>query len=90
MSHDEINEKKDAKEKDSKIKKVTVDRPACIGAGSCAVLAPKTFELDDEAKAVVIDEHGDSDEDIIEAAKSCPTDAIILKGKNDEQIWPKQ
>lgn len=73
----------------SKIKKVTVDRPACIGAGSCAVLAGKTFELDEEAKAVVIDEHGDSDEDIIEAAKSCPTDAIILEGTDGEQIWPK-
>lgn len=76
-------------DKDSKIKKVIVDRPACIGAGSCAVLAAKTFELDEEAKAVVIDEHGDSDEDIIEAAKSCPTDAITLEGIDGRNIWPK-
>ena len=73
----------------SKIKKVTVDRPACIGAGSCAVLAPKTFELDEEAKAIVIDEHGDSDEDIIEGAKSCPVDAIFVEGKDGKRIWPK-
>lgn len=75
--------------KDSKIKKVSVDRPACIGAGSCAVLASKTFELDEEAKAVVIDKHGDSDEDIIEGAKSCPTDAIIIEGTDGKIIWPK-
>lgn len=82
-------DEKSGKEKQSKIKKIIVDRPACIGAGSCAVLAAKTFELDEEAKAIIVDEHGDGDKDIIEAAKSCPTDAIILKDTEGNQIWPK-
>ena len=80
---------KNTSKEDSEIKKVTVDRPACIGAGSCAILAAKTFELDEEAKAVVINEHGDGDVDITEAAKSCPTDAITLEDKEGKIIWPK-
>ena len=35
------------------IGKIKIDRNLCIGAGTCAVLAPNTFELDDELKAVL-------------------------------------
>ncbi len=33
--------------------KVKVDRDLCIGAASCVAVAPKTFELDNEGKAVI-------------------------------------
>lgn len=55
--------------------KIIVDREACIGAASCVAIAMKTFQLDAEGKAEVIGEH-DTREAIIEAARSCPTNAI--------------
>ncbi|MCH7641616.1 ferredoxin, partial [Patescibacteria group bacterium] len=33
--------------------KVKVDRMLCIGTADCVAIAPNTFELDDESKAVV-------------------------------------
>ncbi len=72
--------------------KIIVDRQACIGAASCVALAMKTFELDMEGKAEVIhvteknqtaeESSGattidnDTREAIIDAARSCPTNAI--------------
>lgn len=68
---------------------VEVIREACISAASCVVLADKTFELDDEQLAVIIEQNGNTDEEILEAAKSCPTNAIIVKDENGKQIWPE-
>ncbi|MBM3204694.1 ferredoxin [Candidatus Uhrbacteria bacterium] len=56
--------------------KVSVDREVCIGAASCVVLAAKTFRLDADGKAEVISMDQDTREMIIEAARSCPTNAI--------------
>ncbi|MFH1426141.1 MAG: ferredoxin [Candidatus Kerfeldbacteria bacterium] len=69
---------------------VEVIRDACVSAGSCAVIADDTFELDDEGLAVVKKQNGDSDEEILEAAKSCPTNAVVVKDENGKQIWPEQ
>jgi len=71
------------------IKKIEIDRDLCIGAGTCAVLAPNTFELDNELKAVLKNPgKKDSEEDILSAAKSCPVLAIILEGEDGKQIYP--
>jgi len=83
--------------------KIKVDRDLCIGAGTCVVVAPKTFDLDDELKAVVkipkrssesneersheLVEWGDDKDTIIEAAKVCPVFAIILE-EDGKQIYP--
>jgi len=69
--------------------KIKIDRDLCIGAGTCTVLAPKTFYLDSELK-VILKRNGkkDSDGDIIAAAKSCPVAAIILEGEKGKQIFP--
>lgn len=58
--------------------KITIDRDLCIGAASCVALAMKTFELDGENKAVVLEGEGDLPDLIKLAAESCPTKAIIL------------
>ena len=70
------------------IKRIEVDRDLCIGAASCVVIAEKVFKLDEENKAVVIDINGADEETIIEAAKSCPVQAIFLYDENDNQIFP--
>ncbi|KKR33207.1 MAG: hypothetical protein UT63_C0021G0015 [Candidatus Gottesmanbacteria bacterium GW2011_GWC2_39_8] len=68
---------------------VTVDRNLCIGAATCIAVAPKTFELDNEAKAIILDTAvEDSPETIMDAAKACPVAAIIINDENGKQIYP--
>jgi len=69
--------------------RIKINRSLCIGAGTCASLAPNTFELDDELKAVLKQgKTRDKDEDILAAAKSCPVMAIVLEDENGRQICP--
>lgn len=70
--------------------KAWVDRDLCIGAATCIAVAPKTFVLDSEAKAIFLDTTiEDTDENIIEAAKACPVAAIIIEDENGNRIFPK-
>lgn len=83
--------------------KVKVDRDLCIGAATCVAVAPKTFELDSEGKAVILKKDGsktsdfvnykdigDTEESILYAAKSCPVDAIIIVEVDDQGNEVKQ
>ncbi|OGH18049.1 MAG: hypothetical protein A3F31_03885 [Candidatus Levybacteria bacterium RIFCSPHIGHO2_12_FULL_38_12] len=71
--------------------KVKVDRRLCIGAASCVAVAPNTFELDSEGKAVIKKKDGsqtsefvsysdinDTETNIERAAKSCPVNAVVI------------
>ncbi len=89
--------------------KVKVDRELCIGAASCVAVAVNTFELDSEGKAVIKKKDGsleqtsnyvsytdinDEETNILNAAKSCPVNAIIIvevddQGKEIRQVWPE-
>jgi ferredoxin len=70
--------------------KVKVDRQLCIGAATCIALAGKTFALDDEAKAVFLDSpESDTKEMILDAARGCPTAAIIIEDESGKCIFPK-
>ena len=70
--------------------KVWVDRDLCIGAATCVAVAPKTFILDSEAKAVIIDTAVEEDKDtIIEAAKACPVAAIFIEDESGNRVFPK-
>lgn len=77
-------EKKEAK----KIGKIVVDRNLCIGAASCIAVAPGVFELDGENKAVVYNDKGADNETILLAAKSCPTQAILVFDEEGNQLYP--
>lgn len=84
--------------------RVKIDRGLCIGAATCVALEPKIFQLDDEAKAVVVDINDSSktyqeyvyevngklqEESILAAAKSCPTSAIIIiDEETGKQLYP--
>ncbi len=68
---------------------VVVDRNLCIGAASCIAVAPKTYTLDNEAKAIFLDTaEEDSPETQLDAAKSCPVAAIIITDENGKQVYP--
>lgn len=77
------------KDKVLKIGKIEVDRDMCIGAGPCVTLAPGTFQLDDEGKAVVINPDGNTAKDILDAAMSCPVMAIKIYDTEGNLIYPK-
>ena len=69
--------------------KVKVDRELCIGAASCVAFSPNVFQLDGEKKAVIPDGANDTEDNIMMAAQSCPTKAIIVvDAETGEQVWP--
>lgn len=74
--------------KTSSIGKIVVDRDLCIGAATCLAVAPDTYELDDENKAVVIDANIVDDDSLTASAQACPTKAILLFDKEGKQIFP--
>jgi ferredoxin len=47
-----------------------------MGSGQCLWYAPGTFDQDDGSIAVVIDQHGDPDEDVETAIGACPARAL--------------
>ena len=68
--------------------KITVDRDICIGAGSCELLAPDVFGIDNENKVFIKDNFNTDEETIKQAAMSCPVLAIILE-KDGVKVWPE-
>lgn len=57
---------------------VRVDKDKCIGCGACVNIVPEVFEFTDEGLALVkTDEYNETKkDDILDAAESCPTEAI--------------
>jgi ferredoxin len=68
--------------------KVKVDRESCIGVSNCVAIAPTVFKLDDQNKALVLDPSSVDEESLMEAAKSCPENAIILQDDEGNQSYP--
>jgi ferredoxin len=69
--------------------KIKVIRDLCIGAASCVAVSNPTFTLDGENKAVTHAESQDTPENILMAAQSCPTKAIIvIDTETNTQVWP--
>lgn len=68
--------------------KVRIDRALCLGLGNCVALAPTVFELDEEGKALVLDPSSVTADALLEAAESCPYNAIILEDDEGHQVYP--
>jgi ferredoxin len=69
--------------------KIKVIRDLCIGAATCIAVSPTTFQLDPENKAIVEAASTDTPENILMAAQSCPTKAIIvIDTETNTQVWP--
>jgi ferredoxin len=97
---------------------VGVDREKCLTAAIC--LAYNIYELDDEAKAVLLTRNDSNSDDpgnalqqdgyvavedlvneasvpleemrrlVLESAKACPFNAIIVKDADGKVIWPQE
>jgi ferredoxin len=84
--------------------RIKVDPDLCIGAAACVVVAPETFQLNNENKADVLD-HGKASsspvyereieateeelQNIILAAESCPVLAVFVYDENGKQLFPR-
>lgn len=60
--------------------KATVDKDTCIACGLCPSICPECFEIGDDGKAgFIVDEAPSGSEDEVkEAAESCPVSAISV------------
>jgi ferredoxin len=68
-------------QKGQKVVKVRVDQERCQGHTLCAMNAPKVFQLDDidgHSTPISEDVPVDQEENVREAAHSCPEQAIFL------------
>ena len=69
--------------------KIIIAKDKCKGHNNCVSIAPNVFEVDEKFKAFVLDPKSDSDEAILQAAKTCPELAIILEDENSRaRIFP--
>jgi ferredoxin len=58
---------------------VDIDRDVCMGSGNCTYEAPGAFALDAESIAVVVDPGAAPEEQVLAAARKCPTRAITVR-----------
>ena len=78
------------KTKDGKTVKVKIDRAICIGAASCSAIAPKTYGMDKENLAYLIETTDYDDlETVLAGAMSCPVFAIIIEDESGKQLYPE-
>jgi ferredoxin len=63
---------------------IAVDDTLCIGSGTCLQLAPGVFVLDERGVAVVADPSMADEQSILRAARSCPSDAIVVGSSKGE------
>lgn len=71
---------------------IEIDRNKCISVGNCVAITPDIFDLDEEQIAIMKDPNTpliSDDETILMSARSCPTQAIIIKDSaTGQQIFP--
>lgn len=69
---------------------IEIDHGNCISCGTCTAIAPKTFELDKSAKTQIKKEPIDDLKTVLDAAESCPVEAIrIIERQTGKTLWPK-
>jgi len=73
---------------------VNVDESLCIGCCSCETIAPNVFTVDKlkmvNPKSHAYNQHGASEEKIMDAAETCPTKAIqVDEKKSGRKIFPR-
>lgn len=73
----------------SKIRRIVVDRSACIGAQSCVVVAPGVFQMDDGNLAYIVDPDSEEEDTVLLAAQACPVLAIHLYDENGKKLFPE-
>lgn len=66
---------------------VHVDPRRCVGAGICAGLAPERFTLVDGVSRATAEDVS-PDDAVIDAAESCPVEAITVRDRDGTTVAP--
>lgn len=68
------------------MKKINVNKEACIGCGMCIAIDGEHFDFDENSLSEVINNENIETEDVKNAMKSCPTSAIsyVEESENNE------
>ncbi|GAB2971792.1 ferredoxin [Saccharothrix stipae] len=67
---------------------IEVDRGMCLGTGMCTATAPDHFRLDG-GTATPIKADVDPDDAVIDAAESCPMEAILVRSADGAVLAPQ-
>jgi ferredoxin len=67
---------------------IRIRRNDCCGNAECTQIAPGVFALDSKNKSTVLDPDAAPVETLIEAAESCPCQAIEILDNEGDQIFP--
>ncbi|NPA91014.1 MAG: ferredoxin [Chloroflexi bacterium] len=68
--------------------RIEIDRQSCTGMAECVRIAPQVFALDEENMAIVVDASAATREQLLRAARECPTQAIRLYELDGTQVYP--
>jgi ferredoxin len=68
--------------------RIVIDRTLCVGFGDCVTASPQAFALDEENVAVFVTPESVDREQLLEACRSCPVDAITVFDENGAQLVP--
>ncbi|NUT53774.1 MAG: ferredoxin [Saccharothrix sp.] len=67
---------------------VGVDRGSCLGTGMCTSIAPDHFRLDG-GTSTPVDAEIEPDDAVIDAAESCPMEAILVRSADGTVLAPQ-
>jgi ferredoxin len=65
---------------------VEIDRDLCMGSGNCVYEAPGAFDLDGDSISFVVDVAAVPEEELVAAARNCPTHAITVRREGVDLI----
>ena len=69
--------------------RVAVDRGLCIGSGACRGTMPGLFTDAGDGTTTVTGETAPQDERILDAAETCPVEAIsVTDATTGQPVWP--
>lgn len=69
--------------------KVSLDQGSCISSGICQALAPGRFEVRAGTPARVVSEEVDREDALLDAAESCPVEAIgLVDARSGDVVYP--
>lgn len=73
--------------------RIEVDRGVCIGAGMCVATAPDHFHFTRAGgnQSQPVRPEADGSDEVLEAAESCPVEAITLRAAGDgHAVFPPE
>jgi len=69
--------------------RVTVDPARCMGSGVCVGTAPGRFVLEG-GRSRLVDQPAEPDPAVLDAAETCPTEAIAVRDAAGHLLAPEQ